>query len=169
MEKQNLSIDSSDQPKEKDISELVWDVADSILKSGRYPTRNDICKELRKSPKTIGRYFAEWKEANPKSTSMVRNKDTDVIESNGGHHRGKRSVASRSTLPSREEEVQYNVARDIAAERYYKKTWNFTVPGLREDLEEALAEIDEHSRRQDETLNPLGMVDYLLKRDYPSS
>ena len=169
MEKKNLSIDSGDQQKEKEISELVWDVADSILKTGKYPNRNDICQALKKSPRTIGRYFAEWKEANPKSTSMVRNQEAEVMESNGGNHQGKRSVASRSTLSSREEEVQYNVARDIAAERYYKKTWNFTVPGLREDLEEALEDIDEFARRQDDTLNPLGMVDYLIKRDYPSS
>ena len=72
-------------------------------------------------------------------------------------------------MPKADEEVQYNTARDLAAERYYRKTWNFTVPGLRENLEEALQEIDELARGQDETLNPLGMVDWLIKRDYQQS
>ena len=71
---------------------------------------------------------------------------------------------SEENFPKTDEQVQDNRARDIAAERYYRKTWNFTVPGLREDLEEALQEIDQLASRQDETLNSLGMVDWITIR-----
>ena len=57
-----------------------------------------------------------------------------------------------------------NVARKLIAQSYYEKTRNFTVPGLSEQVEEALDEIDEFSRGQDETLSPLGMVDWLKAR-----
>jgi hypothetical protein len=36
--------------KVSDIQEQVWEVADEILATGRYPTRDDICKALKKSP-----------------------------------------------------------------------------------------------------------------------
>ena len=32
--------------KVSDIQEQVWEVADGILATGRYPTRDDICKAL---------------------------------------------------------------------------------------------------------------------------
>jgi hypothetical protein len=152
--------------KQTDIQEQVWEVADAILESGRYPTRNDICKALKKSPHTIGSYFNEWKKANPRS-ALVQQQNSEIGKNNQNSqpNQGRKVVNHTVT----DEDFQYNAAKAVAAEHYYKKTRNFTVPGLREDLEEALAEIDEHARRQDETLNPLAMVDYLLKRDYPSN
>jgi hypothetical protein len=56
------------------------------------------------------------------------------------------------------------VAKTLAAEHYYKKTWKFTVPGLRENLEEALEEIDDYTRGEDEKKDPLGMVNWLINR-----
>ncbi len=56
------------------------------------------------------------------------------------------------------------MAKNLAAEHYYKKTWEFTVPGLRENLEEALDEIDDLTRREDEKKDPLGMVNWLMNR-----
>ena len=38
------------------------------------------------------------------------------------------------------------------------------MPGLRENLEEALEEIDDLARRQDEKKDPLGMVNWLMNR-----
>ncbi len=155
-----------------DIREQVWVVADSILESGRYPTRKDICQALKKSSHTVGTHFTQWRKANPRSAVAAQLSNSEITKSRNGHqvsHSGARRVASYSNLPKADEEVQYNTARDLAAERYYRKTWNFTVPGLRENLEEALQEIDELAREQDETLNPLGMVDWLIKRDYQQS
>ncbi len=152
-----------------DVRDLVWETAYKILESGRYPTRNEICKALRKSSHTVGGYFAEWKKDNPRSTITVSQEKSEVHQSNNGNHSETREVASRSNLPSADEEVQYRTARNIASEHYYRKTWNFTAPGLREDLEDAVEQIDQYARRQDETLNPLGMLDYLMKRDYPES
>ncbi len=53
--------------KVSDIQEQVWEVAEGILATGRYPTRDDICKALKKSPHTIGSHFSEWKKVNPRS------------------------------------------------------------------------------------------------------
>ena len=154
------------QQEREDIRAMVTEAADNILASGRYPSRNDICRELKKSSKTIGSYFAEWKKAHPRSALVQQQKEEiGTTNKNSLPNQGRKVVNHAIT----DEDFQYNAAKAVAAERYYKKTWNFTVPGLREDLEEALEEIDEHARRQDETLNPLGMVDYLINRDYPSS
>ena len=143
---------------EFELKEAVWDVADQILETGRYPIRDDICQELKRSSKTIGRYFADWRKANPRSSEFVQKK-TAVV-------RHRHPVASRSTLPRTEADIQYRVARDLVTEQYYRKTLNFNVPGLREELEKALdAEIDDLARGEDETLNPLGMLDYLRERD----
>jgi hypothetical protein len=152
--------------KVSELKEQVWEVADEILATGRYPNRDDICKALKKSSHTIGSYFNEWKKVNPRS-ALVQQQNSEIgrTKQNSQPNQGRKVINHTVT----DEDFQYSAAKTVAAEHYYKKTWNFTVPGLREDLEEALAEIDEHARRQDETLNPLAMVDYLLKRDYPSS
>ncbi len=46
-----------------DIREQVWVVADSILESGRYPTRKDICQALKKSTHTVGTHFTDMTSA----------------------------------------------------------------------------------------------------------
>ncbi len=138
--------------KVSDIQEQVWEVADAILESGRYPTRNDICKALKKSPHTIGSYFNEWKKANPRS-AVVKQESSQIDTS--GSNSTTRSERSMANHPISDEDIQYSVAKTLAAEHYYKKTWEFTVPGLRENLEEALEEIDDLTRREDEKKNPL--------------
>ena len=130
-----------------DIQEQVWEVADAILATGRYPTRNDICKSLKKSPHTIGSYFNEWKKANPRS-AVVKQERAEMESS--GSNSTTRSERSMVNHPISDEDLQYNVAKTLAAEHYYKKTWDFTVPGLRENLEEALGEIDDLTREKDE-------------------
>ncbi len=157
---------------EQEVRDLVWQAADQILESGQYPTRDLVCSKISKSPREVSPLFAEWRKANPRSAVAAQRQKSEIATSCNGHqvsHSGARRVASEANLPKADEEVQYNTVRDLAAERYYRKTWNFTVPGLRENLEEALQEIDELAREQDETLNPLGMVDWLIKRDYQQS
>ncbi len=69
----------------------------------------------------------------------------------GGEH--KKTVLSTKKMCS----AQNNCAR-------YRKTWNFTVPGLRENLEEALQEIDELAREQE--LGELLGVSKIILRDW---
>ena len=144
-----------------DIQEQVWEVADAILESGKYPTRDDICKALKKSPHTIGSYFNEWKKVNPRS-AVVKQQSTQMESSTSNSPtKNERSMAN---YPISDEDIQYSVAKTLATEHYYKKTWKFTVPGLRENLEEALEEIDDYTRGEDEKKDPLGMVNWLINR-----
>ena len=159
-------MSGEEKPKVNEIRQQVWEEADRILATGRYPNRDDICQALSKSSHTIGSHFAQWKKAHPRSALVQQQKEEIGRTNKNSLPNQRRKVVNHAIT---DEDFQYSAAKAVAAEHYYKKTWNFTVPGLREDLEEALQEIDEHARRQDETLNPLGMVDYLINRDYPSS
>ena len=144
------------------IRQEVWELADEIFESGRYPTRNDICKGLGRSSKTLGGHFAEWRKANPRSALTVQKQsEVDRQVANGN---GSGSAATDPDLERCDREIQLDVARRLIARSYYEKTKNFTVPGLADQVEEALDEIDEFSRGQDETLSPLGMVDWLKAR-----
>ncbi len=147
--------------KVSDIQEQVWEVADGILATGRYPTRDDICKALKKSPHTIGSYFNEWKKAHPRSAVVKQQSSEMDGTSSNSPTRSERSMAN---YPISDEDIQYSVAKTVAAEHYYKKTWKFTVPGLRENLEEAIEEIDDYTRGEDEKKDPLGMVNWLINR-----
>ena len=143
------------------LKEQVWAVADQILATGRYPTRNDICKALKKSPHTIGSYFNEWKKANPRS-ALVQQQNSEIGRTKQNSQPNQETKVVNHTVT--DEDFQYSAAKAVAAEHYYKKTWDFTVPGLRENLEEALAEIDDLARNQDEKKDPLGMVNWLMSR-----
>lgn len=156
MSEQNLSQE------ELEIRDLVWEVADEIVEDGRYPTRDDICKALRKSSHTVGSHFAEWKKANPRSALTIQQRSkVDRQASNGN---GSSGGVSDPDLERADRDIQLNVARKLIAQSYYEKTKNFTVPGLSDQVEEALDEIEEFSRGQDETLSPLGMVEWLKAR-----
>ncbi len=61
LQKQDLR--SKEQKEVHDIREQVWVVADSILESGRYPTRKDICQALKKSTHTVGTHFTDMTSA----------------------------------------------------------------------------------------------------------
>ena len=156
MSEQNLSQE------ELELRELVWEAADEIIARDRYPTRDDICQALRKSSHTVGKHFAEWKKANPRSSLTIQKQsEVDRQAANGN---GSGSAATNPDLERADRDIQLDVARRLIARSYYEKTKNFTVPGLAEQVEEALDEIDEFSRGQDETLSPLGMVDWLKAR-----
>ena len=143
------------------LKEQVWAVADQILATGRYPNRDDICQALGKSSHTIGSHFSQWKKVNPRS-SVVKQQPSEIDNSATNSQTPEtREVVNHAIS---DEELQYSVAKTLAAEHYYKKTWDFTVPGLRENLEEALAEIDDLARNQDEKKDPLGMVNWLMSR-----
>ncbi len=140
----------------------VWELADSIFESGRYPNRDDICKGLGRSSKTIGSHFAEWRTANPRSALTVQ--EQSKVDRKADNGNGSSQAATDPDVERVDHDIQLKVARKLIAQSYYEKTRKFTVPGLSEQVEEALDEIDEFSRGQDETLSPLGMVDWLKAR-----
>jgi hypothetical protein len=155
-------MSGEETPKVNEIRQQVWEEADRVLATGRYPNRDDICKALSKSSHTIGSHFSQWKKAHPRSALVQQQKEEIGTTNQNSLPNQGRKVENHAIT---DEDFQYSAAKAVAAERYYKKTWDFTVPGLREDLEEALEEIDEYARRQDETLNPLGMVNWLMTRN----
>jgi hypothetical protein len=113
--------------KVSELKEQVTEVADEILATGRYPTRDDICKALKKSSHTIGSHFSEWKKDHPRS-ALVQQQNSEIGKNNQNSqpNQGRKVVNHTVT----DEDFQYSAAKAVAAERYYKKTWNFTVPGL---------------------------------------
>ena len=147
------------QQEKEDIRTMVWETADRILESGRYPGRDDICRELKKSSKTIGSYFAEWKKNNPKPKELSVQRGMSV----------QNTVANDSSSDSREQkmsetdqESQFVAARKVVASHYYEKTRAFTIPGLKEQVDEALEQIDEYALSQEP--NPKQMLDWLMAK-----
>ena len=150
-------------PKELKIRKLVWEAADRILESGdRYPTRDDICQVLRKSSHTIGKHFAEWKKAFPRSALTIQNQSKVARQANNGN--GSSSAVTNPDLEKTDWDIQLDAARRLVARSYYEKTRNFTVPGLADQVEEAIKSIDEFAREQDENLSPLEILDWLKAR-----
>ena len=143
------------QQEREDIRAMVTEAADNILASGRYPSRNDICRELKKSSKTIGSYFAEWKEKNPRPQGLSVQRGMSV---NNGSTNGKREQQMSET----DQESQFAAARKVVASHYYEKTREFTVPGLKEQVDDALEQIDDYALSQEP--GPLEMLDWLMAK-----
>lgn len=61
-------------------------------------------------------------------------------------------------------EAQLIAARKIVATAYYEKTQQFNLPGLQEEVNQALSEVDALVNSQDETLSPKGMLNWLKGR-----
>jgi hypothetical protein len=155
-------MSGEETPKVSDIRQQVWEVADQILATGRYPNRDDICQALSKSSHTIGSHFAQWKKANPRS-AVVKQQESEIGRATSNSQTNQRKKVVNHSIT--DEDIQYSAAKAVAAEHYYKKTWDFTVPGLRENLEEALEDINQLARSQDEQKDPLGMVHWLMTRN----
>jgi hypothetical protein len=143
----------------KDIRAMVWETANKILESGRYPTRNDICAELKKSSKTIGSYFAEWRKENPKPQGLSVQRGMSI---NNGSANGSSNGTREQRMSETDQESQFVAARKVVASHYYEKTQEFTVPGLKEQVSEALEQIDEYAISQEP--GPLEMLDWLMAK-----
>jgi hypothetical protein len=63
-----------------------------------------------------------------------------------------------------DKEAQLIAARKIVATAYYEKTQQFNLPGLQEEVNQALSEVDAIAHSQDETLSPKGMLNWLKGR-----
>ena len=138
LQKQDLR--SKEQKEVHDIREQVWEVADSILESGRYPTRKDICQALKKSSHTVGTHFTEWRKANPKSG--LAQAETKEI-SGPGVSPGVGSVSDlvAEMAATADKNAQYLAAGETVLTqelyRHYRKTQQFGDPELQRMVDEA--------------------------------
>ena len=82
--------------------------------------RLGLCKALKKSPHTIGSYFNEWKKVNPRS-AVVKQHSSEMESSTS--HSPTKNERSMANYPISDEDIQYSVAKTLATEHYYKKTW----------------------------------------------
>ena len=106
LSQQDLSTEAIDDAEA--IRQEVWELADSIFESGRYPTRNDICKGLGRSSKTIGGHFAEWRTANPRSALTVQEQSKVNHQASNGN--GSSGAASDRDVERADQDIQLNVA-----------------------------------------------------------
>ena len=148
------------QQEREDIRAMVTEAADKILASGRYPSRNDICRELKKSSKTIGSYLAEWKENNPRPQGLSVQRGMSI---NNGSANDSVNGKREQLLSETDQQSQFVAARKVIASHYYEKTREFTVPGLKEQVDDALEQIDEYALSQEP--GPLEMLDWLMARN----
>ncbi len=81
--------------------------------------------------------------------------------SNNGHSNHIDTDPVTANLERVDQEAQLIAARKIIAASYYEKTQQFTLPGLQEEVNQALSEINALAHSQDETLSPKGMLNWL--------
>jgi hypothetical protein len=93
--------------------------------------------------------------------TVTREADVEVSTANGGQDDRRDVEPVRANLDRVDRDAQLSAAREVIATAYYKKTKLFTLPGLQEEVNQALTEIDEYATTKDETLSPKGMLQWL--------
>lgn len=108
--------------------------ANEILAEGKYPTRNDICDRLHKSARDIQTPFAKWKLAHPKSEmERVQQQPVPVPPEAIKPKPGK--------MTRRQQQIEYETAGELLQKEFHAATYKFNTPGLQQDFDTALAEI----------------------------
>ena len=150
-----------------------------LLESGKSVTVRAVIKKTGGSSRDISPIVKEFKENLKQEISLSVSERAEVNTSQNGHLTGANSI--RPTCPPEEEdcidtnpvaenlervdrEAQLIAARKIIATAYYEKTQQFNLPGLQEEVLQALSEVDAHAHSQDETLSPKGMLNWLKGR-----
>jgi hypothetical protein len=87
-----------------------------------------------------------------------------VSSSNNGHNNHINNDPVAANLERIDRDAQLIAARKVIATAYYEKTKLFTLPGLQEEVNQALSEVDGYAESQDETLSPKGMLNWLKGR-----
>jgi Plasmid replication region DNA-binding N-term len=143
--------------------EQILEACQELLEEGKSVTVRAVVDKVGGSSRDVSPVVKEFKN-NLEKESMIavsREADVEVSTANGGQD-DRRDVEPVSTNLDRvDRNAQLTAAREVIATAYYKKTKLFTLPGLQEEVNQALSEIDEYATTKDETLSPKGMLKWL--------
>lgn len=103
------------------------------MAESKYPTRNDICDRLHKSARDIQTPFAKWKLVHPKG-EMEKIKELPVPVP-------PEAVNPKGKMTRRQQQIEYETAGELLQKEFHAATYKFKTPGLQQDFDTALAEI----------------------------
>ena len=137
-----------------------------ILEEGKSVTVRAVIDKVGGSSRDVSPIVKEFKEKLEAESSIAVSEQAQVernhVEATEEHINSNDSVTAN--LERVDKEAQLIAARKIIATAYYEKTQQFNLPGLQEEVNQALSEVDAIAHNQDETLSPKGMLNWLKGR-----
>jgi hypothetical protein len=135
-----------------------------LVSEGKSVTVRAVIKKTGGSSRDISPIVKEFKEnlETESSIAVSEKAEVDYSHSDEEEHINANPVAAN--LERVDKEAQLIAARKVIATAYYEKTQQFNLPGLQEEVNQALSEVDALVNSQDETLSPKGMLNWLKGR-----
>lgn len=133
-----------------------------LLEEGKSVTVRAVIDKVGGSSRDISPIVKEFKEQLEAETSIAVSEQAQVERNHSQtteEHIDTNPVATN--LERVDKEAQLIAARKIIATAYYEKTQQFDLPGLQEEVNQALSEVEAIAHSQDETLSPKGMLNWL--------
>jgi DNA invertase Pin-like site-specific DNA recombinase len=149
----------------KDKREQVFQACQELLEEEKSVTVRAVIDRLGGSSRDISPIVKEFKENLSAECSIAVSDSVQVdTNSNNGHGNQIDTNPVAANLERVDKEAQLIAARKIVATAYYEKTQQFNLPGLQEEVNQALSEVDALVNSTDETLSPKGMLNWLKGR-----
>lgn len=146
----------------KDKKDKIIIACQELLEEGKSVTVRAVIDKVGGSSRDVSPIVKEFKESLETSSSIAVS-DRAAVDSH--HSKTQQESVNNDPIAANLErvdrEAQLIAAREVIATAYYKKTKQFTLPGLQEEVNQALSEVNEMVNSQDETLSPKGMLNWL--------
>jgi hypothetical protein len=132
-----------------------------LVSEGKSVTVRAVIDRVGGSSRDISPIVKEFKEnlEQESSLSVSNQAEVDISHTEKDNCIDTNPVAAN--LERVDREAQLIAARKVIATAYYEKTQQFNLPGLQEEVNQALSEVDALVNSQDETLSPKGMLNWL--------
>jgi hypothetical protein len=134
-----------------------------LLEEGKSVTVRAVIEKTGGSTRDISPIVKEFKKNLERESAIAVSEPTRIdTNSNNGHNSNQIAPDPvTANLERVDRDAQLIAARKVIATAYYEKTQLFTVPGLQEEVNQALSEVNAIANSQDETLSPKGMLNWL--------
>ena len=148
----------------KDKREQVFQACQELLEEEKSVTVRAVIDRVGGSSRDISPIVKEFKEKLEQESSLSVSEKAEVNTSDSNEEDFIDTNPVTANLERVDKEAQLIAARKIVATAYYEKTQQFNLPGLQEEVNQALSEVDAIAHNQDETLSPKGMLNWLKGR-----
>jgi hypothetical protein len=135
-----------------------------LVSEGKSVTVRAVIKRTGGSSRDISPIVKEFKENLETESSIAVSNQAKVDISHTEEEDCINTNPVAANLERVDKEAQLIAARKVIATAYYEKTQQFNLPGLQEEVNQALSEVDALVNSQDETLSPKGMLNWLKER-----
>ena len=143
--------------------EQILIACQELLEAGKSVSVRAVIKKTGGSSRDVSPVVKEFKQQLKAASSIAVSQQAQVernqVETPSEPINNNDPVAAN--LDRVDREAQLLAAREVIATAYYKKTKQFTLPGLQEEVNQALSEVNAIAHSQDPTLSPKGMLNWL--------